>query len=361
MSFLNKLFSKQPTAKKQLNDIVDAANWRDLEKAKSIVNANPSVVEAVDDDGMTALHFVAATRAINIAEFLIAKGAKISPLNKTGWTPLHFAAHEGYTDMAKLLLSHGAHLGVKDNSGNTPLDIAREYKRGDLESYLLSQGAQQPESQVVAQQKPLESGMKDVSTKEPSEAVDVLLGKALDATPYVTTAEVLRGYQNLEKAWGSRQLFVGDSAEIRAVILLNLNELAAKSEFEKFVVTVLRNQPCAQVMAMFSTKTFTGVRVWHTQTEICACGNSAFHALELSAADEATRRLVALYRARGGGFSRESIETEEIRSIGEELNRIGGIALMREVHKAFAHSCKDIVGAARNLELRWNGIGLWLG
>jgi hypothetical protein len=170
MSFLNKLFSKHPTVKKQLSDIVDAANWRDLEKAKSIIDTNPSVVEAVDDDGRTALHLVAATRAINIAETLIAKGAKVNVSNKTGWTPLHFAAHEGYTDMAKLLLSHGAHLDVKDNSGNTPLDVAHKYKRGDLESYLLSQGAQQPESQEVAHQKPLESSVKDINTADPSQA-----------------------------------------------------------------------------------------------------------------------------------------------------------------------------------------------
>lgn len=180
MSFLSKLFGKQPTVKKHMSDVIDAAKSKDLEKVKSIVNADPSVVEAMDDAGMTVLHFVAASGAINIAEFLIAKGAKTNAPNKTGWTPLHFAALQGYTDMAKLLLHQGARLDVKDNSGDTPLDVAREYKRKDLESYLLSQGAR-------------------VSSDKPAIGEDIeLLNQAIEALK--KDNQSAEGVQALQKA-----------------------------------------------------------------------------------------------------------------------------------------------------------------
>ena len=119
--------------------------------------------------------------------------------------------------------------------------------------------------------------MEETSTKDPSEAVDLLLGSALDAAPCITENQILDEYRSLKNAWGSRQLFVGSPAELRTTILANLEELGAIKEFEKFVVKVLDNQACAQVIAIFSTGTFTGVRVWHSETTAYACGNSAFH------------------------------------------------------------------------------------
>ena len=119
--------------------------------------------------------------------------------------------------------------------------------------------------------------MDEIRTKDPSEAVEILLGRALEAAPYISETEVLNEHESLKRSWSSRQLFSGNSTEIKAIILPNLKELAQIEQFEKFIIRVFDNLVCAQVMAIFSTGTFTGVRVWHTQTTIYTCGNAAFH------------------------------------------------------------------------------------
>jgi hypothetical protein len=119
--------------------------------------------------------------------------------------------------------------------------------------------------------------MNEVQTKDPEEAVEILLGKALDEAPYISEDEVFNEHNSLRRAWGSRQLFSGNSTEIKAIILSNLQELAEIKQFDVFVIKVIDKLLCAQVMAVFSTDTFTGVRVWHTEGKIYACGNSVFH------------------------------------------------------------------------------------
>jgi len=119
--------------------------------------------------------------------------------------------------------------------------------------------------------------MNEVQTEDPVEAVEILLGKALDEAPYISEDEVFNEHNSLRRAWGSRQLFSGTSTEIKAIILSNLQELAEIKQFDVFVIKVIDKLLCAQVMAVFSTGTFTGVRVWHTEGKIYACGNSVFH------------------------------------------------------------------------------------
>jgi hypothetical protein len=56
------------------------------------------------------------------------------------------------------------------------------------------------------------------------------------------------------------------------------------------------------------------------------------------------------YLPRGPGRTRE---------IGEELNRIGGMDLMRRVHEQVYSSLGNV--KARELESAWAGIGSWQG
>jgi hypothetical protein len=77
--------------------------------------------------------------------------------------------------------------------------------------------------------------------------------------------------------------------------------------------------------------------------------------------EDALARLVSIYRShgclvRGQGGPPE----QELRRIGESLDREGGIDLMRTVWAEFASRC-DVRGAARNLEFLWDGIGTWQG
>jgi len=73
-------------------------------------------------------------------------------------------------------------------------------------------------------------------------------------------------------------------------------------------------------------------------------------------------KLLVFYLVRPAGFIRGAgwSEEDKIRAIGARLNRKGGIELMRQVHDAFRTRC-TIPGAPRNLEILWDGIGIWKG
>lgn len=72
-------------------------------------------------------------------------------------------------------------------------------------------------------------------------------------------------------------IIFGNFKETSVIILLNLQELAEIEQFDVFVIKVFDKLLCAQVMALFSAGTFTGVGVWHTEEKIYTCGNSVFH------------------------------------------------------------------------------------
>ena len=72
--------------------------------------------------------------------------------------------------------------------------------------------------------------------------------------------------------------------------------------------------------------------------------------------------LVRMYKSspRGEGFSFYSQEAEPLKQMGKILNTAGGFDLMLFVHQQFA-ATYTVMGAARNLEQMWDGIGLWRG
>jgi hypothetical protein len=77
---------------------------------------------------------------------------------------------------------------------------------------------------------------------------------------------------------------------------------------------------------------------------------------------EPTKYLIQLYRSspKGEGFLIDSSAAETVRQIGVLLDEAGGLQLMQAVHERFAASY-PVMGAARNLELMWDGIGGWRG
>ena len=58
----------------------------------------------------TALHWAAIIESIDIAQYLISKGAKISPLDKHNWTPLNIAIYTKNEALAKYLIENGSDL-----------------------------------------------------------------------------------------------------------------------------------------------------------------------------------------------------------------------------------------------------------
>jgi len=80
---------------------------------------------------------------IEIAEFLIGKGANINAINKDGDTPLHIAVKEGNKKIAKFLLNQDANININaiNKDGDTLLHIAVKEGNKKIAKFLLNQGA----------------------------------------------------------------------------------------------------------------------------------------------------------------------------------------------------------------------------
>jgi hypothetical protein len=68
--------------------------------------------------------------------------------------------------------------------------------------------------------------------------------------------------------------------------------------------------------------------------------------------------LVSIYSNYPDGIYSGTSAAERVREIGKELYETGGMKLMLTVHQQFAAKSYR---HARNLEMRWNGIGEWMG
>jgi hypothetical protein len=78
--------------------------------------------------------------------------------------------------------------------------------------------------------------------------------------------------------------------------------------------------------------------------------------------EDIAENILAMYKKSPGGFYRGFGWSGEknLREIGQMLYEKGGMDLMRQVHAQFSYRC-NIAGAARNLEIMWDGIGTWRG
>lgn len=101
-------------------------------------------VNAVDNDGRTALHDSSWTGHTKIVKLLLASGAEVNKADKrwchnlsqfevqililehlcSGKTPLHLAAINDQLATAELLIRNGATVNVQDNAQKTPLLLA---------------------------------------------------------------------------------------------------------------------------------------------------------------------------------------------------------------------------------------------
>ncbi|XP_027095017.1 signal recognition particle 43 kDa protein, chloroplastic-like [Coffea arabica] len=104
-----------------------AAKKADEAALKSLIEAGDGRdVDAVDEDGRTALLFVSGLGSEDCVKLLAGAGADLDYQDKNGFTALHMAAGYVKPGAVKVLVGLGAHPEVEDDRGRTPLDLARE-------------------------------------------------------------------------------------------------------------------------------------------------------------------------------------------------------------------------------------------
>ena len=84
-----------------------------------------------------------AVEETNLAaiELLVARGAKLDAVDEQGSTALALAAEMGFHEAVELLLAARADPNVCDRAGLTALDVAEEHGGHDIASLLLRYGA----------------------------------------------------------------------------------------------------------------------------------------------------------------------------------------------------------------------------
>lgn len=109
------------------DDIHEAAKQGDLTKVKTLLEKDPELIDAKDENGETPLFRASESGHKDIVEYLIVKGAQVNAQNNANQNALFYAAYYGQPEIVNLLLSKGADFKGVDRYGRSPLHYpARE-------------------------------------------------------------------------------------------------------------------------------------------------------------------------------------------------------------------------------------------
>ncbi|MFP3026050.1 MAG: ankyrin repeat domain-containing protein, partial [Wolbachia sp.] len=114
-----------------------AAKFDQLEVAKFLIEKGANI-NAADTStiGEKPIHVAAENNSKNIIEFLISKGVSVNDTDKDGRTPLYWASWNGRLDVVEYLIGKGADISAKDKDGRNPLDVAKGYQYDNVVEYL---------------------------------------------------------------------------------------------------------------------------------------------------------------------------------------------------------------------------------
>ena len=99
------------------------AGYNNLEVAEFLLERGADV-NAQDKGGLIPLHNASSYGHLDIAALLIKYNTVVNATDKWGFTPLHEAAQKGRTQLCALLLAHGADPFLKNQEGQSPVDLA---------------------------------------------------------------------------------------------------------------------------------------------------------------------------------------------------------------------------------------------
>ncbi|KAG0182812.1 hypothetical protein DFQ28_005261 [Apophysomyces sp. BC1034] len=113
-SKMTKVFTRAASS----GDIEKVTRLLQDDKLKQYIDIN-----ARDDDGTTPLIYAACFGKTDIAQVLLAGGAKIDIQDSFGWSALMWATNNSHEGLVKILLEHGASSQTKSAKGRTVFDF----------------------------------------------------------------------------------------------------------------------------------------------------------------------------------------------------------------------------------------------
>lgn len=121
----------------QVSEFNAAVAQGNLAEVKKLVSNGADVNKTDAVDGRGPLFTAVADTHLEVAKFLISKGAAINAQDRMGMTPLHAAVLANQLAMVALLLENKALTTIRDNDGLTPLEMA--LRAGNMEIAALLQ------------------------------------------------------------------------------------------------------------------------------------------------------------------------------------------------------------------------------
>jgi len=123
------------------DQFIDAVRKSDGAATTQLVADHPTIVNAKDGKGDTALIIAIARRDPEFTGFLLNKGADPNLAGAKGDTPLIEAARIGFDDAAEWLIGLHAKVDGTNRMGETPLIVAVQMRDVRMVRTLLSAGA----------------------------------------------------------------------------------------------------------------------------------------------------------------------------------------------------------------------------
>lgn len=95
-----------------------AVQYGFYDRVVQLIDVNPSLASTPLNDNITLLHWAAINNRIEVAKYLINKGAHIDAIGGAlKATPLNWAIRDGKLEMVVFLLSHHAQPSIVDGEG----------------------------------------------------------------------------------------------------------------------------------------------------------------------------------------------------------------------------------------------------
>lgn len=119
----------------------EACRRGDLQEVHSMYDEDPACLQLQDQRGFTPLIIAVYNDNINVAEFLLEKGAKVEMHDMAGNSALMGVSFKGYKTIADRLIKAGADVNQRNANGATALTFAATFGHLEIAEMLLKNGA----------------------------------------------------------------------------------------------------------------------------------------------------------------------------------------------------------------------------
>ena len=158
------------------SDIIEAAKSGNAEKVRTLLQADPNLIKAVDSGiGATAFHWALIYGKKEVIKILLAYNPDVNKTDAHNGTTMHWAAHFDDAENIRWLLDRGAKIDHVNQFGRTPLLVAARRGCINVARFLIEQG-----TDLKAQVNDRSTALHIAARNGHTEIIDLFIAKGLD-------------------------------------------------------------------------------------------------------------------------------------------------------------------------------------